>query len=125
MFRSEWFGDTSPGNKCYSRYFVHAVSTVEQVHNLFPMSSGKGFPCPKNLILLMILSGPKLYRKLEFQFGVLKFPPNFLRKTQISLQIFESPLARHAGCYYPIFEPSMLIFDVWGGGGGGGTRRPF
>ena len=57
---------------------------------------------------------PKFHRKLKFQFGVLKFPLNFLWKTQISLQIFESPLARHAGCYCPIFEPSMLIFEVWG-----------
>ena len=42
------------------------------------------------LILLMILSGPKLYRKLEFQFGVLTFPLSCLWKTQISLQLFES-----------------------------------
>ena len=41
--------DVSPGNKCCSRYFVNAVSTVEQVCNLFPMSSGKGFPGSKNL----------------------------------------------------------------------------
>ena len=66
------------------------------------------------LILLMILSGPDLYRKLEFQFGVLTFPLSCLRKTQISLQIFESPLSRHAECYCPIFEPSMLIFEVRG-----------
>ena len=39
---------------------------------------------------------------------------NILRKTQISLRIFKFPLARHAGCYYPIIEPSMLIFEVWG-----------
>ena len=62
----------------------------------------------------MILGGPKLYRKLGFQFGVLKFPLNCLRKTQISIRIFESPLARHAGCYHPIFEALMLIFEVWG-----------
>ena len=66
------------------------------------------------LILLMILSGPKLYRKLEFQFGVLTFPLSCLWRTQISLQIFESPLSRHAECYCPIFEPSMLIFEVRG-----------
>ena len=66
------------------------------------------------LILLMILSGPKLYRKLEFQFRVLTFPLSCLRKTQISLQISESPLSRHAECYCPIFEPSMLIFEVRG-----------
>ena len=35
--------DISPGDKCCSRYFVHAVSTVELVCNPFPMSSGKGF----------------------------------------------------------------------------------
>ena len=63
----------------------------------------------------MILGGPNFYRKLEFQFGVLKFPLKFRRKTQISLRIFESSLAGHAGCYYPIFEPFMLmIFEVWG-----------
>ena len=66
------------------------------------------------LILLMILSGPTLYRKLEFQFGVLTFPLSCLPKTQISLQIFESPLSRHAECYCPIFEPSMLILEVRG-----------
>ena len=66
------------------------------------------------LILLMILSGPELYRKLEFQFRVLTFPLSCLRKTQISLQIFESPLSRHAECYCPIFEPSILIFEVRG-----------
>ena len=33
-----WLGDISPDDKCCSRYFVHAVSTVEQVCNLFPMS---------------------------------------------------------------------------------------
>ena len=62
LFGSEWFGDISHGNKCCSRYFVHAVSTGEQVCNLFPMSSGKGFLAQKilKLILLMILSGPKL-----------------------------------------------------------------
>ena len=56
-------------------------------------------------------------------FRVLKFPLNFLQKTQISLRIFESLLARHAGCYCPIFEPSMLIFKVFffGGGRGGGA----
>ena len=116
MFSSEWFGDISPGNKCCSKYFIHVVSTVEQAHNLFPMSSGKGFPWIKKssrLILLMILSGPKLCRKLEFQFGSLKFPLNCLWKTQISLRIFESLLRRHDGCYCPIFEPSMLIFEVW------------
>ena len=48
MFSSEWLRDISPGNKCCSRYFVHAVSTVEQVCNLFPMSMGKGFPGSKN-----------------------------------------------------------------------------
>ena len=35
--------ETSRSNKCCSRYFVHAVSTVEQVCNLFLMSIGKGF----------------------------------------------------------------------------------
>ena len=68
----------------------------------------------KLILILMILSGPKLYRKLEFQFGVLRFPLSCLRKTQISLQIFESPLCRHAECYCLIFEPSMLIFEVRG-----------
>ena len=117
MLCSEWFGDISPGNKCCSRYFVHAVSTAKQVCNLFPMSSGKGFPGSKKsskLILLMILSGPKLYRKLEFQLRVLIFPLSCFRKTQISLQVFESPLSRHAGCYCPIFEPLILIFEVRG-----------
>ena len=52
----------------------------------------------------MTISGPKLCKKLEFQFGGSKFPLNCLRKTQISLRIFESPLPRHAGCYYPIFD---------------------
>ena len=66
------------------------------------------------LILLIILGGPKLYRKLEFQFGVLTFPLSCLWKTQISLQIFETPLSGHAECYCPIFEPSMLIFEVRG-----------
>ena len=66
------------------------------------------------LILLMILSDPELYRKLEFQFGVLRFPLSCLRKTQISLQIFESPLCRHAERCCSIFEPSMLIFEVRG-----------
>ena len=61
----------------------------------------------------MILSGPKLYRKLEFQFGILMFLLSGLQKTQISLQIFESPLSRHAERYCPIFEPSM-IFEVRG-----------
>ena len=65
-------------------------------------------------MLLIILSEPKLYRKLEFQFGVLKFPLNCLWKSQNSLRIFKSPLPGHAGRYYPIFEPSMLIFEVWG-----------
>ena len=81
------------------------------------MSSGKGFPGSKRsskLILLMILSGPKLYKKLEFQFGVLTFPLSYLQKTQISLQIFESLHSRHAECYCPIFELSMLIFEVRG-----------
>ena len=40
--------ETSPGNKCCSRYFVHAVFTVEQVCNVFPMSSGEGFPGSKS-----------------------------------------------------------------------------
>ena len=62
----------------------------------------------------MILSGPKLYRNLEFQFGVLTLPLSCLWKTQISLQIFESSLSRHAECYRPTFEPSMLIFEVRG-----------
>ena len=73
---------------------LHAVSTVEQVCNLFPMSCpvAKVFLVQKvlQLILLMILSGSELYRKLEFQFGVLRFPLSCLQKTQISLQIFES-----------------------------------
>ena len=71
------------------------------------------------LILLMILSGPELYRELEFQFAVLRFPLSCLLKTQISLQIFESPLCRHAECYCSIFEHSMLIFEVRG------THHPF
>ena len=45
LFSSEWFEDISPGNNCVARvFFVHAISTVEQVCNPFPMSSGKGFP---------------------------------------------------------------------------------
>ena len=40
--------ETSPGNKCCSRYFVHALPTVEQVCNLFPMSSDKGIPGSKS-----------------------------------------------------------------------------
>ena len=107
--------DISPGNKCCLRYFfVHAV---EKVCNLFPMSSGKGLlKKSSKIILLMILSGPKLYRKLEFQFGVLTLPIplSCLWKTQISLQIFEFPLSRHAECYRPTFETSMLIFEVRG-----------
>ena len=65
--------------------------------------------------LTMILSGPELYRKLEFQFKVLTFLLSCLGKTQISLQIFESPLSRHAECYCPISEHSMSIFEVRGG----------
>ena len=110
MFSSEWFGDISPGNKCCSRYFVHAVSTVDWLSRFaisFRYPVAKVFLAQKssNLILLMILSGPKLHRKLEFQFGVLTFPLSCLRKTQISLQIFESPHSRHAECYCTIFEP--------------------
>ena len=40
----------------------------------------------------------------------------FLWKTQISLQVFESPLAGHAGYYYPVFKLSILIFEFGGGG---------
>ena len=81
------------------------------------MSSGEGFPGsknPPNWFRAIIFSGPKFYSKREFQFGVLKFPLNFLRKTHVSLWVFESALAGHAGCYYPVFGPSMLIFQVWG-----------
>ena len=76
------------------------------------MSSGKDFLAQEILptdCRPIIHSGPKFYRKLEFQFRVLKFPLNFLRKTQISIRTFESLLAKHDGCYCPIFEPSIVI----------------
>ena len=84
-----------PCSSYYSRFGMSKVSLLNK---------------SSKLILLMILSWPKLYRKLEFQFGLLKFLLNCLRKTHISLWIFESPLARHAGCYHPIFESAMLVF---------------
>ena len=37
-----------------------------------------------------------------------------LWKTQMSLQIFESLLSKHAECYRLTFEPLMLIFEVRG-----------
>ena len=108
--------DLSPGKKCCSRYFVHAISTVEHSQSLSDVQWQRFSWLKKSckLILLMIFSGPKLYRKLEFQSRVLTFPLSCLWKTQILLQIFGSPLSRHAECHRPIFEPSMLIFEVRG-----------
>ena len=109
--------DLSPGNKCCSRYFVHAVSTVEHSQSLSDVQWQRFSSLKKScklILLMMIFSGPKLCRKLEFQFRVLMIPLSCLWKTQISLQIFESPLSRHAECHRPILEPSMLIFEVGG-----------
>ena len=81
------------------------------------LSSGKGFVDSKNLPTdhgPLFLVGLNSTGNSNIRLGVLKFPLDFLRKTQTSLRIFESSLARHARCYYPIFEPSMLIFEVWG-----------
>ena len=112
--------ETSLGTTSVARdNLVHAVSTVEQVLQSLSDVQWRRFSWLKKsskLILLMMLSGPKLYRKLEFQFGVLTFPLSCLRlrKTQISLQVFESPVSKHAECYCPVFEPSMLTFEVRG-----------
>ena len=40
-------------------------------------------------------------------------PTEISSETQISLRIFAFSLASHVGYYCPIFEPSMLIFEVW------------
>ena len=110
------------GNTSFMLYPPLSRSTIS-----FRCPVAKVFLAQKivKLILLLIISRPKLYRKLEFQLGVVKFPLNFLRKIQISLQIFESPLARHAGCYYPVFEHSMLIFEVWGARAVRSVRKDF
>ena len=79
----------------------------------YMISSVKGFPGsknPSNRSRPIILSTVKSNFSSGFEVSLL----NFLRRTQISLRIFKSPLARHAGCYCPIFEPSMVIFEVWG-----------
>ena len=34
LFSNEVFGDVSPGNKCSSIYFIHAVSIVERIQSL-------------------------------------------------------------------------------------------